>query len=71
MTQLTPEQLSVVPHPLDKHARVLAVSGTGKSTTAPCPRTGVRQGLRLKSTLAGAVSLLKSEHAFEKRSIPG
>jgi len=33
MTKLTQEQLSVVHHPLDQHARVLAVAGSGKSTT--------------------------------------
>ena len=33
MNKLTPEQLSVVHHPLDQHARVLAVVGSGKSTT--------------------------------------
>lgn len=30
---LTPEQETVVHHPLDTHARVLAVAGSGKSTT--------------------------------------
>ena len=30
---LTPEQEKVVAHPLDQHARVLAVAGSGKSTT--------------------------------------
>ena len=35
MTQshLTPEQEQVVAHPLGQHARVLAVAGSGKSTT--------------------------------------
>ncbi len=33
MKQLTQEQLDVVHHPLDQHARVLAVAGSGKSTT--------------------------------------
>jgi len=33
MNQLTQEQLAVVHHPLDQHARVLAVAGSGKSTT--------------------------------------
>ena len=32
MTQLTQEQLTVVYHPLNHHARVLAVAGSGKST---------------------------------------
>ena len=30
---LTPEQEQVVAHPLGEHARVLAVAGSGKSTT--------------------------------------
>ena len=33
MKKLTQEQLAVVHHPLDQHARVLAVAGSGKSTT--------------------------------------
>ena len=33
MKQLTQEQLAVVHHPLNQHARVLAVAGSGKSTT--------------------------------------
>jgi len=33
MTKLTQEQLAVVHHSLGKHARVLAVAGSGKSTT--------------------------------------
>ena len=32
-SKLTPEQLQVVQHPLGTHARVLAVAGSGKSTT--------------------------------------
>ena len=31
--KLTQEQLQVVHHPLGQHARVLAVAGSGKSTT--------------------------------------
>ena len=31
--QLTPEQQAVVHHPFGKHARVLAVAGSGKTTT--------------------------------------
>ena len=31
--KLTPEQEQVVHHPLGNHARVLAVAGSGKSTT--------------------------------------
>ena len=31
--KLTHEQLQVVHHPLGQHARVLAVAGSGKSTT--------------------------------------
>ena len=31
--KLTQEQLQVVHHPLDQHARVLAVAGSDKSTT--------------------------------------
>ena len=31
--KLTHEQLDVVHHPLGQHARVLAVAGSGKSTT--------------------------------------
>ncbi|MCC7192145.1 MAG: UvrD-helicase domain-containing protein, partial [Phycisphaeraceae bacterium] len=30
---LTPEQERVVKHPLGRHARVLAVAGSGKTTT--------------------------------------
>src|SRR5690349_17310629 len=30
---LTPEQQAVIQHPRDKHARVLAVAGAGKTTT--------------------------------------
>lgn len=30
---LTPEQEQVIQHPLGQHARVLAVAGSGKSTT--------------------------------------
>ena len=33
MNQLTPEQIQVVQHPVGNHARVLAVAGSGKSTT--------------------------------------
>lgn len=33
---LTDEQLSVIQHPLNKHARVLAVAGSGKSFTMAC-----------------------------------
>lgn len=33
MKKLTQEQQAVVHHPLDYHARVLAVAGSGKSTT--------------------------------------
>lgn len=33
MTALTPEQLAVVHHPNGSHARVLAVAGSGKTTT--------------------------------------
>ena len=33
MTALTPEQLAVVNHPFGAHARVLAVAGSGKTTT--------------------------------------
>ena len=33
MSKLTPEQIQVVRHPIGNHARVLAVAGSGKSTT--------------------------------------
>ena len=29
----TPEQLAIIAHPLKRHARVLAVAGSGKTTT--------------------------------------
>lgn len=32
-SKLNPEQFQVVQHPLGIHARVLAVAGSGKSTT--------------------------------------
>ena len=31
--QLTPEQKAIIHHPLGQHARVLAVAGSGKTTT--------------------------------------
>jgi DNA helicase-2/ATP-dependent DNA helicase PcrA len=33
---LTDEQLAVMHHPLGRHARVLAVAGSGKSFTMAC-----------------------------------
>jgi DNA helicase-2/ATP-dependent DNA helicase PcrA len=33
---LTDEQLAVIHHPIGKHARVLAVAGSGKSFTMAC-----------------------------------
>ena len=33
---LTDEQLNVIHHPLGRHARVLAVAGSGKSFTMAC-----------------------------------
>ena len=41
MTKLTEEQQLVVHHPLDHHARVLAVAGSGKSTTMAHPASVV------------------------------
>ena len=34
LSNLTPEQRAVVDHPVDRHGRVLAGPGTGKSFTA-------------------------------------